>query len=313
MRTLKSSLSLSLQNVSNDKYLKTYKIKSNLVNYEQDTLTSSLNFTHEDEDLFFGVNASVYETLKSSYNDKFEYVLPELTIDKNLFSNNFGSLDLQSNFKVHNYDTNKLTSFFVNDLDWNFNEHNFKSGAKGRFLANIRNINYESKNVSLYKEDTSNELYGAIGYLSHLNLEKTSNFSKQKLKPKLFIRYSPNKIMRKEDSGSILDPINAFNINRLNNINNYETGLSASVGLDYEIIKKDQKLDFSIAQVINEKENKKMSSKTSLDEKLSDLVFSTNYQINNKINFRYNSSIDQNYNDINFNDIGAEINLMPLK
>ena len=48
----KSSLSLSLQNVSNDKYLKTYKIKSNLVNYEQDTLTSSLNFTHEDEDLF---------------------------------------------------------------------------------------------------------------------------------------------------------------------------------------------------------------------------------------------------------------------
>ena len=119
--------------------------------------------------------------------------------------------------------------------------------------------------------------------------------------------------MRKEDSGSILDPINAFNINRLNNINNYETGLSASVGLDYEIIKKDQKLDFSIAQVINEKENKKMSSKTSLDEKLSDLVFSTNYQINNKINFRYNSSIDQNYNDINFNDIGAEINLMPLK
>ena len=56
-----------------------------------------------------------------------------------------------------------------------------------------------------------------------------------------------------------------------------------------------------------------MSSKTSLDEKLSDLVFSTNYQINNKINFRYNSSIDQNYNDINFNDIGAEINLMPLK
>ena len=309
----KSSLSLSLQNVSNDKYLKTYKIKSNLVNYEQDTLTSSLNFTHEDEDLFFGVNASVYETLKSSYNDKFEYVLPELTIDKNLFSNNFGSLDLQSNFKVHNYDTNKLTSFFVNDLDWNFNEHNFKSGAKGRFLANIRNINYESKNVSLYKEDTSNELYGAIGYLSHLNLEKTSNFSKQKLKPKLFIRYSPNKIMRKEDSGSILDPINAFNINRLNNINNYETGLSASVGLDYEIIKKDQKLDFSIAQVINEKENKKMSSKTSLDEKLSDLVFSTNYQINNKINFRYNSSIDQNYNDINFNDIGAEINLMPLK
>ena len=28
-------------------------------------------------------------------------------------------LDLQSNLKVHNYDTNKMTNFFVNDLDWN--------------------------------------------------------------------------------------------------------------------------------------------------------------------------------------------------
>ena len=33
--------------------------------------------------------------------------------------------------------------------------------------------------------------------------------------------------MRKEENGSILDPVNAFNLNRLNNTNNYETGLSA--------------------------------------------------------------------------------------
>ena len=30
--------------------------------------------------------------------------------------------------------------------------------------------------------------------------------------------------------------------------------------------------EFSLAQIINEKENKKMSSKSSMDEKLSDLV-----------------------------------------
>ena len=59
--------------------------------------------------------------------------------------------------------------------------------------------------------------------------------------------------MRKEENGSILDPVNAFNLNRLNNTNNYETGLSASVGLDYEMNNKQQKYDFSIAQIINEK------------------------------------------------------------
>ena len=113
-----STLSLSVQDVSNDKYLKLYKIKSNLVDYNNETLESSLNFTHEKEDTFFGLNASVYETLKSDYNDKYEYIFPEITLDKNLFSNSsFGNLDLQSNLKMHNYDTNKLTTFLVNDFN----------------------------------------------------------------------------------------------------------------------------------------------------------------------------------------------------
>ena len=61
---------------------------------------------------FLDLNASIYETLKEDFNDKYEYILPEITLDKNIFSNEkLGSLDLQSNFKVHNYDTNKLTKF----------------------------------------------------------------------------------------------------------------------------------------------------------------------------------------------------------
>lgn len=309
----KSSISLSLQKTSNDKYLKLYKIKSNLVDYQKENLESSFNFTHENEQLFLGLNASVYETLKTDYNDKYEYVLPELTINKNLISNNLGNLELQTNFKVHNYDTNKLTSFFVNDLDWSSRELVFKTGVKSKVITNLRNINYEAKNVDAYKNDTTSELYGAIGYLSQLNLEKISKYAKQKLKPKILFRYSPNKNMRKEENGSILDPVNAFNLNRLNNTNNYETGLSASVGLDYEIENNQQKLDFSIAQIINEKENKKMNSKTSLDEKLSDLVFSSNYKLNNNVKFTYNGAIDQNYNDINYSDIGSSISLNDMK
>ena len=84
----KNSFSLSVQDTSNDKYLKLYRVKSNLVDYEKDNLESTLNFTHENEDLFLGFNAAVYETLKDTYNDKYEYIFPELTIDKNLFSNN---------------------------------------------------------------------------------------------------------------------------------------------------------------------------------------------------------------------------------
>ena len=54
---------LSLQKVSNKKYLKLYKITNDLVNYESDILENSLNFAHENEDLFLGFTASAFEDL----------------------------------------------------------------------------------------------------------------------------------------------------------------------------------------------------------------------------------------------------------
>ena len=67
--------------------------------------------------------------------------------------------------------------------------------------------------------------------------------------------------MRKEESGSKLDPVSAFSIDRLNNINNFETGFTSTVGFDYKIKKNNKKFDFSVAQIISEKENKKMHRK----------------------------------------------------
>ena len=78
--------------------------------------------------------------------------------------------------------------------------------------------------------------------------------------------------MRKELSGERLSPEKAFDIDRSDIIDNFETGLSGSVGLDYKLTSNKKEFDFSVAQVINEEENKKKYSKSSLDEKLSDLV-----------------------------------------
>ena len=308
-----STLNVSIQNTSNDKYLKLYKIDSNLVDYNTDVLENSLNYTLQSDDTFFGLNASVYETLNETFNDKYEYILPEITIDKNLISNNkIGNLDLQTNFKTHNYDTNRLTNFFINDLYWNYNEIDFKSGYKGKILGNLKNINYETKNVDLYKEETTSELFGALGYLTEIDLIKKIGNASHLFKPKILFRYSPGS-MRKEESGSKLDPISAFSIDRLNNINNFETGFTSTVGFDYKIEKSNKNFDFSVAQIISDKENKKMHTKTSMDEKLSDLVGSTDYKINDNLNLKYNFSVDQNYNDLNYSEAGVALNFDSLK
>ena len=263
--------------------------------------------------IIFGFDASIYETLKEDYNDKYEYIFPEITFDKNLFNDSkLGELNLQSNYKVHNYDTNKYSNFFVNDLNWTSKDIYFQNGLKGSFLSKIKNINYEAKNIDFYKESTTNELYGAIGYLTELDLQKNNRGANHLLTPKFLVRYSPGQ-MRKEQSGSRLTPINAFSLNRLNSINNFETGLTGTIGFDYEYKSQQTKLDFSLAQIISEKENKKMSSKTSLDEKLSDLVGTSKYKINENIDLTYNFSVDQNLNEMNYNELGTIIDLNQIK
>ena len=308
-----NKLEINTQEVSNDKYLKLYKIDSNLVKYDTETLENSINFSQERDNLFFGINASIYETLTSSYEDKYEYILPELTLDKNIFFNeDVGSAELLTNYKVHNYDTNKFTNFLINDLNFESNNKIFKNSLNNKILANIRNINYESKNVDLFKENPTSEVFSSIGLLSEINLIKFKDGLSHLFKPKTLIRYAPGS-MRKEADGSRLTPNNAFAMNRISNLNNFETGLSGSVGFDYKVKNKEvTKFDFSLAQVINEKENKKMSDKSSLNEKLSDIVGSSNLKLTDNLEVKYNFSLDQNYNDFNYNEIGAKYENGPL-
>ena len=61
---INSFMKLKFQEVSNDKYLKLYKLESDLVDHNLETLENSIDFTYQNDDLFFGFNSSVYETLK---------------------------------------------------------------------------------------------------------------------------------------------------------------------------------------------------------------------------------------------------------
>ncbi len=308
-----STLSITTQNTNNDKYFKLYKIDSELVSNEIDNLENTLRFTHTSDEMFFGFNMSMYETLKNEYVDKYEYIYPELLLSKNILSSpSFGSVNMDTNLKMHTYDTNKTSKFLINSFEWNSLDKIFNSGFQSSLSAKIKNINYEAKNITAFKKDPTSEVFGALGFLNKIELyKKVKNISEHFLTPKLLIRYAPGS-MRKETNYSKLDPSKAFQLDRLNNNNNFETGLSATLGFDYEIQKKDKNIEISMSQVFNEKENKKMPTSMGLDEKISDLVGVANYKINDKFNFNYNFAIDQNYNDFNYNEIGAQTSLDKL-
>ena len=258
-------------------------------------------------------NPSYYEDTTKLGNLRHEYLLP-ITIEKNLIANDkFGYLDLTSSLKIRNYETNKRADLFVNDLNWKSNKQINKFGAETYFEANLKGLNYEAKNTSEYKNDNFNtELKSSLGFFAKLDLFKKdlkNNFFKT-LTPKFLIRYAPGN-MRKINSQRLTFD-NLFNLNKINELDTIENGLSTSLGFNYKINKLnsyngigDDVFSFSAGQVINEKENKKMPSDSSLDQRFSDVVGKATYNINKKLDINYNFSLDQNYKELNYNEIGT--------
>ena len=113
------------------------------------------------------------------------------------------------------------------------------------------------KNIENFKQNVTNELHGAIGYLSKLELIKETGSNKQSLlTPKFLLRYAPGS-MRKEESGSKLTPDKAFSIDRSDQAYNLEKGLSATIGFDFEIKDEDKNFEFSLVKYLVTKKIKK--------------------------------------------------------
>ena len=149
--------------------------------------------------------------------------------------------------------------------------------------------------------------------MSEINLfKKIKDNSKRFLTPKMLLRYAPGH-MREETSTTRLNHSNVFTLDRLNTNKNFETGLSATLGFDYELQESSKKLDFSIAQIINEKENKDMPSSSSLDQRFSDVVGHSQLEMNDNIKLSYNFAVDQNYEQLNYNELGVNLDFNPIK
>ena len=105
-----------------------------------------------------------------------------------------------------------------------------------------------------------------------------------------------------------------FNLNKINDFDQIETGLSTSVGFEYKKnrldksnIVSDEVLSLSIGQVISANENMDIPASSSLDQHFSDIVGVAEYNINNKLNLNYSFAIDQGYKNFNYNEVGSEL------
>ena len=318
-----NELELNLQAVNHATHFKLTNIDTTLVDKNVNVLDSSFSYTFENDDLFFGANASAYENLLDTTNSRYEYLLPYLTLEKNLISNeDYGNIDWISNLRVRNHDVNKQTEFFINDMNWTSNAWINQFGIENQLQGLIKTVNYNAKNEKDYKNDKDvSELSAGFGYLAKLGLYKNnpSSNTNSLLTPKLFLRYAPGH-MRNSKNYSPLRYSDLYKIKRSSEIDLITSGLSAAIGFDYKRIHSEseqdlgkEKISVSIGQIVSEKENFDIPSSSSLDQKVSDLVGTTSYNINENVKLNYNFTLDHNYQDFNYNEISSEFSFGPTK
>jgi LPS-assembly protein len=304
-----SNLSINFQKTSNDTYLKVHDINSKLKT-SNTTMHSSVDMDFAKNDSSININMDVYENLSlTNTSDRYEYVVPNYDYKNKLsISDELGVLNFQSRGYYKNYSTNIKEIKLVNDFNWNSNDYFSNSGIVTKVEGNLKNSNYKAENTSSHKNDKNNfELSGAVSFLSSLPLEKKSENYKKTLTPKLMLRAAPGHMRNMSDGGLKLGMNNLYTLNKLSNIDVIETGTSLTLGTDYNLKDKNdfEKFNLSVGQVFNLDNNNKMSRRSSLNQKTSELVGDLNYNLNNFSKIGYKFSLDHNYKDINYNEISG--------
>ena len=74
------------------------------------------------------------------------------------------------------------------------------------------------------------------------------------------------------------------------------------------VFEEQEKLAVSMGQVFNMKKNADMPAKSSLDQKMSDVVGEINYNFSKMGTIGYKFSLDHNFNDLNYNEVSTSLN-----
>ena len=138
-------------------------------------------------------------------------------------------------------------------------------------------------------------------------MRSIKNNYKNLLTGKAMIMYSPNKNKNLQNIDRKLNVSNIYSINRLGLNDSVEGGQSLTFGLDYDLINKNNNtiLSGGLASVLRDR-NETLPTKSTINNKLSDIVGSLNFKPKKNFNLNYNFSLDNNLESTNYNFLSTD-------
>ena len=309
----KSMLQIKYQKVSNDNYLKIFDLQSPLLLDDNTVLESKIDLDLEHESYDLSASFEMYETLKGSNSDRYQYVLPNYNFSKNFSLNDIeGSLNLNSYGNSVLNNTNVTTSIITNDLNYSALDKFFDNGIKTNFEIALKNINAVGKNNPKYKNSTQSELMSTYTYNASLPLIKKNSTTLNTFEPKLSLRFSPHEMKNNSDVSRRIDVSNIFSSNRLSLGNSFESGESITLGFNYtkekvnadnKIDKIEEYIDFKLASVFRLDTENNIPTNSTLNKKNSNLFGEFNFKPIKNISLGYNFSLTSDLNEFEYNSL----------
>ena len=311
-----SQFSTKIQRVNDPTYLRVNKInstsygfKKNLVKENDTKLTNEVSLNSFGNNETLNIKSAVYQNLTAiKTSDQYEYLVPEIIYSKYNFLNN-NNLNLNSNFRSLNSNTNQNKTSFINNLDHSTSEsYNPNLGVGYKFLTKINNINYyaDHKNPN---EDLNVQINPVVALDASLPLAKISKESEQYIIPRILTRYAPGKMQNAKSNDITLNTDNLFSINRMNSDELIEKDFSLNLGLDWLWKEKNinqtkpSEASFSAGQVLKFNNDLDMPTKSSLQNKKSDLVTKVTYLSPGNFDFTMKNTLDNSLNHAYYNDV----------
>ena len=304
-----SSLKMQVQSTSSDNYLKSYNLKSPLID-SQTTLNSEILFEGVSDDIDFSISAEAYEDLtKANDNDKYELILPSFDLVKEIDTDLNGSLTLNQSGYNKLYQTNVSENVLVNDISYKSTDKISKKGIVSNYVFLFKNFNIDSNNSTKYKNEFESDLNGIFQYYSKLPLEKKGNRFNSSLSPILVAKFSPNTTKNLRDSDRLVDYSNIYSINRIGSNETLEGGGSITIGNEFSMFDKQNELNnlinLNLAASFRDEKNESLSKKSSLGQKTSNIVGQMEIKPNNFLELNYDFLADNNINEFNYHKISS--------
>ena len=302
-------LDFKLEQVSDETYLKAYKIESPIIN-DTSNLTNSLSVNLFDESTSINTNLDVYEDLAKQDSDKYEYV-PNFSFSKILNEN----YTLNSKGYYKNYDTNITEKVLINNFEFQSVPKFFNNGLTSEKKFLLKNVNSSASNSKKFKNESSFNLIPTFQANYLLPLLKETDKSRNTLTPKISLRISTPHTRDVHKTDRKIDYNNIYDLDRIRMDDTNEGGIALTYGYEHSITEKsssEEKIKFGFANNLRFDENKDLPGNSNLGDEVSDFVGVFNYKPNENLKFDYNFSLKNNLSDTNYELYGFEFYLKNL-